>query len=157
MCESRGAVGLYKGYITGNTIEWDATYGLPDARVGLVDGKLTFVYPSVPTSITTSYNRGSWLSRCGPLSIGGSGTTTGSAMFWVASDLGCGPITVQCNSVSKTITGFYGSSPACGVTNSANFTFSPGTYSFSASCSGKTWSGNITVTSNECSKLQLTN
>lgn len=75
MCEWKGAVGLYKGYITGNTIKWDASYGLPDAEVGLKDGKLSFVYPSVSYSIKTYYDKGSWSAHCG--SLGNSGGNTG--------------------------------------------------------------------------------
>jgi hypothetical protein len=76
MCEWRGAVGLYKGYITGNIIKWDASYRLPDAEVGLKDGKLSFVYPSVSSSLKTYYDKGSWSSRCGPLANGGGSTST---------------------------------------------------------------------------------
>lgn len=88
---------------------------------------------------------------------GGSGSDgTGNAMFWIAADLGCGPITVLVNGQSKTITSFYGTSPACGTSGCANFTLAPGTYTYSASCSGKTWSNTITVTAGGCSKMQLT-
>ena len=88
---------------------------------------------------------------------GGGGSTTGQGMFWVASDLGCGSITVTCAGISKTITGFYSSStPACGATGGANFDLPGGTYSYTASCSGKTWSGNINITNGSCSRIQLT-
>jgi hypothetical protein len=88
---------------------------------------------------------------------GGSGSSsTGNATFWVASDLGCGTITVSVNGQSKTISSFYSTSPACGASGCANFTLAPGTYNYSASCSGKTWSNSITVTAGGCSKMQLT-
>jgi hypothetical protein len=82
---------------------------------------------------------------------------TGQAMFWTASDLGCGNITITCNGVSKVVSGYYSSgAPSCGAANTATFSLNPGTYSYTGRCSNKTWSGNITVTSNGCSKLQLT-
>ena len=87
---------------------------------------------------------------------GGGGTTTGQGMFWIASDLGCGNITVVCNGISRTITGFYSSLPACGASGSATFSLSPGTYSYTASCTGKTWNGTITITVGGCSTVQLT-
>ena len=67
MCEWRGAVGLYKGYISGNTITWDSQYSLPDASVRKVGSQLEFYYPSVSGSLPTNYNSGSWSSRCGEL------------------------------------------------------------------------------------------
>ena len=87
---------------------------------------------------------------------GGGGSTTGQGMFWIASDLGCGNITVICNGITRTITGFYGTAPSCGASGCATFDLGPGTYSFSASCTGKTWTGNITITAGNCSKFQLT-
>ena len=86
----------------------------------------------------------------------GGGTSTGNAMFWIASDLGLGNITVTCNGISRTISGYYGSSPSCGATNCANFSLSPGTYSYSAKAGTASWSGTINVTSGGCSKMQLT-
>jgi hypothetical protein len=80
----------------------------------------------------------------------------GQAMFWLASDLGCGNITVICNGVSKVIMGYYTTAPTCGANNTATFSLDTGTYSYSASCSGKVWNGSITVTNGECSKMQLT-
>jgi hypothetical protein len=77
MCEWRGAVGLYKGTINGDIIHWDATYGLPDAQVGLESGRLTFYYPSVASSLKTYYDDGTWSSHCGPLAGSGSGSGGG--------------------------------------------------------------------------------
>ncbi|HEY5368921.1 MAG TPA: hypothetical protein VIJ75_08010 [Hanamia sp.] len=82
-------------------------------------------------------------------------STPGQAMFWVASDLGCGDITVICNGVTAQITGYSQTTPSCGATNTATFTLAPGTYNYSASCSNLTWSGTITVSANECSNIQL--
>lgn len=88
---------------------------------------------------------------------GGGGSTTGQALFWTASDLGCGTITVNCNGQSRTITSYYSSgTPACGASGAATFSFAPGTYSYTASCSGKTWNGTVTSTAGGCSKIQLT-
>jgi hypothetical protein len=89
---------------------------------------------------------------------GGGGSTTGQVMFWIQSDLGCGNITVTVSGSSKSITGYYsGGAPSCGSSSTATFTLNPGTYSFNASCSGKTWNGNVTVTAGNCFKMQLTN
>lgn len=86
----------------------------------------------------------------------GGGTTTGQVLFWTKSDLGCGNINVNFNSLSGTISSFYsGGAPACGATGSATFSRSPGTYSYSASCTGKTWSGQVTITAGTCSKIEL--
>lgn len=88
---------------------------------------------------------------------GGGGSTTGQAMFWIGSDLGCGNITVNCNGQSRTISSYYSSgAPSCGASGTATFSFAPGTYSYTASCSGLTWSGTVTITSGGCSKIQLT-
>jgi hypothetical protein len=90
-------------------------------------------------------------------SSGGGGGSTGQAMFWIASDLSCGNITVNCNGQSRTISSFYSSgAPSCGASGTATFSMAPGTYSYTASCTGKTWNGTITVTAGGCSKLQLT-
>jgi hypothetical protein len=67
MCEYVGSVGLYKGYLNGNTITCDNTYGLPDASVKRVGAQLELSYPSVSWSIPTLYNSGQWSSNCGPL------------------------------------------------------------------------------------------
>lgn len=89
---------------------------------------------------------------------GGGGATTGQVIFWTSSDFGCGNITVVCNGISRQITGYYSSgTPDCGDTYGANFTLNPGSYNFTATCSGgNSWSGNITITAGICSKMQLT-
>lgn len=160
MCEWKGNVGLYKGYINGNTITWDSQYGLPNASAKKVGAKLEFYYPSVSNSLPTYYDSGSWSRHCGTLSISGAGSgsnsKTGNAMFWISSDLGCGHITVTVNGQSKTISSYYNSStPSCGASGCANFTLSPGTYNFSASCDNKTWNSSITVEEGGCQKMRL--
>ena len=90
------------------------------------------------------------------LTSSGGGTTTGQGMFWIASDLGCGNITVVCNGISRTISSVYGTTPSCGASGTATFDLSPGTYAYTASCSGKNWSGTITITPGGCQRVQLT-
>lgn len=87
---------------------------------------------------------------------GGGGVTTGQVIFWTATDLGCGNITVTCNGSSKIITGYNGSTPACGASYAATFTLAPGTYNFTASCSGVNWTGTVLITAGGCSTMQLT-
>jgi hypothetical protein len=72
---------------------------------------------------------------------GGGGSTTGQGMFWIATDLGCGNINVTCNGITRTISSVYSSAPARGASGTATFDLSPGTYSYTASCTGKTWNG----------------
>ncbi|SFT01380.1 hypothetical protein [Sphingobacterium wenxiniae] len=81
-----------------------------------------------------------------------SGSGTGKVAFWVASDLGCGNITVTLNTGQQgTISSYYSSgTPSCGSSGNANFTLDPGTYSFSASCSKYNWKGNFTVEKDGC-------
>lgn len=89
---------------------------------------------------------------------GSSGTTSGSAMFWIKSDLGCGNISVTLNGATKTITGFNtAGDPACGTANSANFTLVAGSYNYTATCTGKTFSGTVNITANVCSKIEFVN
>ncbi|WP_445737656.1 hypothetical protein [Mariniflexile sp.] len=84
--------------------------------------------------------------------------TTGQAMFWMASDLGVGNITVSCNGSSKLLDKYYNSGiPNCGAIGAANFILNPGTFSFSAKGGALIWNGTITVTNGGCSKVQLTN
>jgi hypothetical protein len=86
--------------------------------------------------------------------------TTGDVKFWIAKDLGCGNITVNLTGQgSSVITGFFNSAPDCDNANAGgNFdNLNPGNYSYTASCQGITWSGNITISSNGCLRIQLTN
>ncbi len=82
----------------------------------------------------------------------------GSVKFWVAEDFGCGNITVDLSGRgSSVITGFFNSAPDCDNTNSGgNFdNLTPGNYTYTASCSGLSWSGSITIAPNGCLQLQL--
>lgn len=90
---------------------------------------------------------------------GGNGATTGDLIFYTSSDLGCGPINVNLNGVgSSTITGFYsGSAPDCSNSSAGgNFNdLSPGTYSFTASCSNLNWNGTVTIQQGVCTQQEL--
>lgn len=94
--------------------------------------------------------------NCSKYQLTGGTSTTGQGMLWIASDLGCGNITVVCNGINRTISNFYATSPTCGASGCATFDLSPGSYTYSASCTGKTWSGTITITAGGCSAVRLT-
>jgi hypothetical protein len=80
----------------------------------------------------------------------------GKVAFWVASDLQCGTIAVVINGRTELITSAQITKPNCGASGTATFTLSPGTYTYSASCSGVSWNGEVSVTSGECITQQLT-
>jgi hypothetical protein len=108
---------------------------------------------------TTSGTTGS---TTGGTTTGGTttGSGTGQGMFWVQSSLGCGTITVYISGVGKTITSYYASgAPSCGASGCATYNLSPGTYAFTASCSGYTWGTStpayITITAGGCSTMKL--
>ena len=119
------------------------------------------------TVITTTNNSSS--SRTATVTVSGSGITrtievyqagvpaSGSIAFWSSRDFGCGYITITITGQgSKTLSTFYVvGSPTCGSSGAATFSDLPvGTYSYSASCSGRKWSG--TVTRNEsCHLIKL--
>lgn len=88
----------------------------------------------------------------------GNGTTTGDVKFWVDGDYGCGPVTVNLAGVgTSTITGFFNTAPDCDNTGAGgNFNdLAPGDYSYTASCNGIDWSGNITIQENTCLRFLL--
>lgn len=88
---------------------------------------------------------------------GGGGSTTGQAMFWIASDLGCGNIIVTCNGANKIISSYYSNgTPSCGTSGMATFELNPGTYNYTVSCTGLSGVGTVTVTAGNCSTIQLT-
>ncbi len=90
----------------------------------------------------------------------GGGSGKGDVKFWTNQDYGCGPITVNLNSVgSSTITGYYyAGNPDCTVDGyGGNFNdLTPGTYSYTASCQGYNWDGTLTITEDTCLRYQLT-
>jgi len=87
----------------------------------------------------------------------GGGDGPGDAIFWINDDYGCGPVSVSLNGVGTSpITSFFTSTPNCGTNGGAVFSnLSPGNYSYTASCSGLTWSGSISINSNSCTTQLL--
>jgi hypothetical protein len=79
---------------------------------------------------------------------------TGSAVFWYNSN--GTTATVNVGGLTGYITQYYsGYNPTCGSGGCANFTLPVGTYSFYAQSTFSTWSGNITITKNGCTKMLL--
>ena len=73
----------------------------------------------------------------------------GSIVFWISNNFACGYVNVTLSGHgTKTITGFYYSgAPSCGDEHTATFTDLPiGTYTYTASCGSRTWSGTVTRT-----------
>jgi hypothetical protein len=106
---------------------------------------------------TGSGNTGS--GNTGSGNTGGSTSNTGDLTVWTKSDLGCGFITFNLNgNGSKTIDSFYSAGlTSCNAAGSANYNgLTKGTYSYTATCTDKSWSGNITIEEG-CNRLQLTN
>lgn len=68
MCEHPGSpsAGLYKGYINGTTITWDALYGFPDAEFELLNGgpDRTLYFGVGLPSEAGKYSIGSWTNTC---------------------------------------------------------------------------------------------
>jgi len=89
------------------------------------------------------------------LQASGTGGGTGNAMFWIASDLGQGNISVTCNGSTQLISSSYTGVPSCGASGIANFNLNAGTYNYSAVAGSLSWNGSITVTSGGCTKQQL--
>lgn len=88
---------------------------------------------------------------------GGGGSGNGNIIFWINSDMGCGNINVTLQGQgSSSISNFYASSPNCGASGCANFTVAPGTYNFTANCGDYSWDGSVTVSEDQCYKMQLT-
>ncbi|GAB3981750.1 hypothetical protein GCM10028806_52020 [Spirosoma terrae] len=85
----------------------------------------------------------------------GKAATTGQAVFWTSQSTGWNSIDVTVDGTAAgTITGYYNSAPNCGA--SVTVTRPPGTYAYTArSNTGVTWSGNITITENQCSTMRL--
>lgn len=68
MCEKNGSqAGLYKGYIDGNKIIWDAEYGVPDFYVEIKDDQFVLTVPDCPICLPTYYFEDPWDGDCGPL------------------------------------------------------------------------------------------
>lgn len=100
------------------------------------------------------------VAACGGEGGGGGGeqtSTSGELTFWTASDLGCGPIQVNVSGLgSGTITSYHSSSLDCGASGTASFaSVTPGSYSYTASCSDGEWSGSIDATAGGCTLMEL--
>lgn len=68
MCEWKGIVGLYKGYLNGNEVTWDSQHGLPVTTFTMKGSQLEFEYRTELNSLPTLYDRGSWDdTHCGRL------------------------------------------------------------------------------------------
>ncbi|MBY0436368.1 MAG: hypothetical protein K2U26_19915 [Cyclobacteriaceae bacterium] len=84
---------------------------------------------------------------------------TGQAIFWVASGtLGGSFINISVDGVSAgQINKFSTTSPSCGVSGFVTVTKAPGTYNWNGVGQDKsTWSGTVTITANQCFKVELT-
>jgi hypothetical protein len=81
-------------------------------------------------------------------------TPNGNVTFW-NNDASVGTITVYTNNTSGTISS--NTSPSwCNASGCANFSRSPGTYSYTASATtGQTWSGYYTITAGGCITFHL--
>lgn len=149
----------------------NGTFNSSQLSMTYVVGGVTYVFPMrmqgdvlivmVPTQgtanhVDTPYIRSTtW--PCGGTGGGtGGGTSTGNGMFWIASDLQVGNISVTCNGSTQIISSYYSSgAPSCGATGCANFTLNPGTNSYHASAGSTTWDGTINITSSGCTRQQL--
>lgn len=82
---------------------------------------------------------------------------TGQVVFWEnTTTFGPCPATnVTISGYTQQITQTSTTTPSCGAAGCATFTLNPGTYSYSASCSGTTKTGTVTIYANQCSKVQL--
>lgn len=80
----------------------------------------------------------------------------GQVVFWEKPASGCtGTTSVTIGSTTKQITNSAASAPACGASGFATFQLSPGTHNYSASRLGKTVTGTVTVTADQCTKTEL--
>lgn len=69
LCEHPGSpsAGLYKGYISGETITWDAVHGLPSAKFYERDGVMRLWFSVGPEDEAGKYKKGVWTNTCGKL------------------------------------------------------------------------------------------
>lgn len=81
----------------------------------------------------------------------------GQVVFWEnTSTYGpCSATNVTIGGSTQQITTTSSTTPSCGATGCATFTLNPGTYNYSASCSGTTKTGSVTIYANQCSKILL--
>lgn len=90
---------------------------------------------------------------------GGNDPSPGKIKFWTQQDFGCGIITVTVSGAgSASINGFFSGGPGdCDNTSGGgNFSnLAPGDYSFTASCSDRSWNGTVNVSDGGCTLFQL--
>jgi len=87
---------------------------------------------------------------------GGTNATTGTATFWTAIDHGCGFIDVNVAGLGSQTMSAYHSFAECGLDGAANYyDVEPGTYDYTATCTGLSWTGSITVNAGGCSTMEL--
>ncbi len=83
-------------------------------------------------------------------------TNNGQVVFWETNATGCPSATdVTINGITNKVTTFSVSTPACGSSGNATFSLPPGSYNYTASCSGVTKTGTVTVTAGQCTPVQL--
>lgn len=117
-----------------------------------------YSYEATKDDGTCNYGCGSSSSSSSSGGTSSGGTSSGRVTFYTQSDLGCGTIYVSISGQSsKSITSYYSSGiSGCDKSGCANFTLTPGTYTYTASCSGYNWGPtSFTVTSNGCLKYEL--
>lgn len=91
------------------------------------------------------------------LVVGKAAAASGQVVFWTDKSSGWSSIDVTVDgSAAGSITGYSTTAPACGASKMATVTRSPSTYGYTAqSNTGVKWSGNITVTANQCGTFRL--
>ncbi|MCF2502723.1 PKD domain-containing protein [Dyadobacter sp. CY107] len=107
-----------------------------------------------PVKLTATGN-GSSGTASKSIVVGKPVTATGQVVFWTDKSSGWNSIDVIVSGTpAGTINGYFASEPSCG--SNVTITRAPGTYAYTAqSNTGVKWSGNITVTSNQCGKFRL--
>lgn len=83
--------------------------------------------------------------------------TTGLATFWLEEDLGCGPVYVSIPGYGTEEIYYYssGGAPSCESEGYASFELEAGTYPYTASCSYRSWQGEVQVSRNSCNTVLL--
>jgi len=131
MCEHPGSpsVGLYKGYISGNTITCDAVHGLPDAEFDAVGEERTLYFNVGAKEDAGKYRRGVWTGMCGELKK----ETTQIFYRWT-DDPSCSPLSYSISSDYAGLSGgmaknqYYGSVAPGSVTLSLYYNGSTNNY-----------------------------
>jgi hypothetical protein len=93
----------------------------------------------------------------------GSSSADGAVVFWEVNGSGCAVDTdVTLGTSTGTISGYSQPTPACGATGTASFSLAPGVYSYTATCTksqasqaSNTKNGSFTVSSSQCTAVQL--